>query len=152
LSRDLFAKAVVMSGGDGGGMGGSDLAAVEKIGVDFAQTKDIAPDDPDALARLRALSAEEVTDGLNMMALFRPDGGPRTFASPFVDGKLAVNAGAAYASGEFAHVPMMIGATSADMGGRTGVMVAGALSHWVWRACKAINTSTISSATCASHS
>jgi para-nitrobenzyl esterase len=126
LSRDLFTKAVVMSGGDGGGMGGSDLAAVEKIGVDFAQSKDISPDDPDALARLRGLSAEDVTDGLNMMALFSPNGGARTFASPFVDGKLAVNSGVAYDSGEFAHVPMMIGATDADMGGRTGFMIAGA--------------------------
>ncbi len=127
LAQDLFAKAVVMSGGDGGAMGGSSLASVEKIGLDFAQSKDIAPDDPDALAKLRALSAEEVTDGLNMMALFVPNR-PRTFASPFVDGKLAVGAAASYASGEFARVPLMIGATSADMGGRTGVMVGGARS------------------------
>ena len=125
LARGLFARAVVMSGGDGGAMGGNGLAAAEKIGVDFAQSKGIAPADPDALAKLRALSAEEVTDGLNMMALFGQQG-PRTFASPFVDGKLAVAAGAAYVSGQFVHVPMMIGATSADMGGRTGVMVAGA--------------------------
>ena len=125
LAKGLFAKAVVMSGGDGSAMGGSGLAAVEKIGVDFAQSKGIAPDDPQALAKLRALSAEQVTDGLNMTALFRP-GGPRTFASPFADGKLAVDAAAAYASGSFAHVPMMIGATSADIGGKTGTMVSGA--------------------------
>lgn len=125
LAKSLFAKAVVMSGGDGSAMGGSGLAAVEKMGVDFAQSKGIAPDDPQALAKLRALSAEQVTDGLNMTALFRP-GGPRTFASPFADGKLAVDAAAAYASGSFAHVPMMIGATSADIGGKTGTMVSGA--------------------------
>ena len=125
LAKGLFARAVVMSGGDGGAMGGNGLAAAEQIGLDFARSKGIAPDDPGALARLRALSAEEVTDGLNMMALFRPDG-PRTFASPFVDGKLAVGARAAYASGAFERVPMMIGATSADMGGKTGFMVAGA--------------------------
>ncbi|BBC72447.1 carboxylesterase [Altererythrobacter sp. B11] len=125
LATGLFAKAVVMSGGDGTAMSGSGLAGVEKIGLDFAQAKGIAPDDPQALAKLRALSAEEVTDGLNLMALFAPQG-PRTFASPFVDGKLAVDAGAAYASGAFPHVPMMIGATSADIGGKTGPMVAGA--------------------------
>jgi para-nitrobenzyl esterase len=125
LAKGLFAKAVVMSGGDGGAMGGDSLAAIEKIGLDFAQSKGIAPDDPNALVKLRALSAEQVTDGLNMMAMFSQQG-PRTFASPFVDGKLAVDAGAAYASGAFEHVPMMIGATSADMGGRTGFMVAGA--------------------------
>ena len=125
LAKGLFAKAVIMSGGDGGAMGGDGLAAIEKIGVDFAQSKGIAPDDPNALTKLRALSAEDVTDGLNMMAMFSQQG-PRTFASPFTDGKLAVDAGKAYASGAFEHVPMLIGATSADMGGKTGIMVAGA--------------------------
>lgn len=125
LAKGLFARAVVMSGGDGGAMGGNGLAAAEQVGVDFARSKGIAPDDPNALAKLRALSAEQVTDGLNMMALFRPSS-PRTFASPFVDGRLAVAAGDAYSSGAFARVPMMIGATSADMGGKTGFMVAGA--------------------------
>lgn len=127
LTKGLFAKAVVMSGGNGQAMGGDGLAGVEKIGVDFAQSKGIAPDDPQALAKLRALSAEDVTSGLNMMALFAPNG-PRTFASPFVDGKLAVDAGAAYRTGQFAHVPIMIGATSADIGAKTGMMVAGARS------------------------
>jgi len=127
LTKGLFEKAVVMSGGDGSSMGGDTLAAVEKIGVDFAQSKGIAPDDPQALTKLRALSADDVTDGLNMMKLFVPSG-PRTFASPFADGKLAVDAGAAYQSGNFAHVPMIIGATSADIGGKTGIMVAGARS------------------------
>ena len=125
LAKGLFARAVVMSGGDASAAGGDSLAAAEQIGIEFARSKGIAPDDPDALASLRALSAEQVTDGLNMMALFRPSG-PRTFARPFADGRLAVDASAAYASGAFASVPMMIGATSADMGGKTGFMVAGA--------------------------
>jgi para-nitrobenzyl esterase len=124
MTEGLFDRAVVMSGGDGGGMGGATLASTEEIGVNFAQKLGIA-NDAQALGRLRALSAEQVTDGLSMMALFAP-GGPRTFASPFADGKLAVDAGAAYRSGAFAHVPMMIGATSADIGGKTGPMVAGA--------------------------
>ena len=125
MTKGLFEKAVVMSGGDGGGMGGADLASVEKIGADFAKSKGIAADDPQALAKLRALSQDQVTDGLNMMAMFTAKG-PPTFASPFADGKLAVDAGAAYRSGNFAHVPIMIGATSADMGGKTGMMIAGA--------------------------
>jgi para-nitrobenzyl esterase len=114
-----------MSGGDGGGMGDSNLASTEAIGVRFAEKFGIGRDDPDALQKLRALTAEQVTDGLSMMALFGAPG-PRTFASPFADGKLAVDAGAAYRADTFAHVPMMIGATSADIGGRTGVMIAGA--------------------------
>jgi len=125
MAKGLFTKAVVMSGGDGNGMGADGLAQAERIGLAFAGKMGIAADDPQALAKLRALSAEQVTDGLSMMALFAP-GGERTFASPFADGKLAVDAAAAYASGNFAHVPMMIGATSADIGGPTGMMVAGA--------------------------
>jgi para-nitrobenzyl esterase len=117
---------VLMSGGDGTGEGEADLAAVEKIGIDFAAIKGISAYDPQALAKLRALSADQVTDGLNMRALFAPTPGPPTFARPFADGKLAVDVGAAYKSGDFARVPIMIGATSADIGGPTGFMIAGA--------------------------
>jgi len=126
LARGLFHRAVVMSGGNGIAMGGTDLAAIEKVCVEFAATKGIAADDPDALKKLRALSAEEITSGLNMTALFAP--GPRSFASPFVDGTIALDASDAYRTGRFAKVPMMIGATSADFGGKTGFMVAGARS------------------------
>ncbi|MXO61371.1 carboxylesterase family protein [Altererythrobacter salegens] len=128
LAKGLFAKAVVMSGGDGQGMGGNNLAGAEKIGVDFAKAKGIAEDDPDALGKLRALSADDVTDGLNLAALFAPLGAPRTFASPFADGKIAVDVAKAYADGKFDHVPMMIGATSDDIGGKTGSMIGGARS------------------------
>jgi para-nitrobenzyl esterase len=125
LTRGLFHKAVVMSGANGI-PNGADLAAVEKVCVEFVATKGIAADDPDALTKLRALSAEEVTSGLNLVALFTP--GPRTFASPFVDGNIAVDIGDAYRTGRFAKVPVMIGATSADLGGKTGFMIAGAHS------------------------
>jgi para-nitrobenzyl esterase len=124
LAQGLFHKAVVMSGGNGIAMGGADLAAIEKVGVEFAAAKGIAADDPAALAKLRALSADEITSGLNMAALFAP--GPRSFASPFVDGNVAVDAGDAFRTGKFAKVPMMIGATNADFGGKTGFMVGGA--------------------------
>ncbi len=126
LARGLFHKAVVMSGGNGIAMGGADLAVIEKVGVEFAVAKGIGADDPDALAKLRALSAEEITSGLNMTAVFAP--GPRSFSSPFVDGNVAVDAADAYRTGKFAKVPMMIGATSADFGGKTGFMIAGAHS------------------------
>ena len=127
LAKGLFARAVVMSGGAGATMSGKGLADIEQIGLAFAQSKGITVEDTQALTKLRALTAEQVTDGLNMMALFKPDAAP-TFASPFVDGKIAVDATAAYQSGRFSKVPMMIGATSADMGGKTGIMVAGARS------------------------
>lgn len=126
LTRGLFARAIVMSGGDGRNRGTDGLAGTETIGVDFAASKGIARDDPAALAKLRALSAEQVTDGLNLTALFAPKPGPKTFASPYADGVIAVDAAAAYRNGAFPKVPVMIGATDNDIGGATGYMVAGA--------------------------
>ena len=127
LARGLFSKAVVMSGGAAeSDPDGPSLANVEKTYVDFAASKGIAADDPKALDKLRALSAEEITDGLSMIALFQPKPGPRTFAGPFVDGKIIVDQAKAYSSGNFAHVPILIGATSADAGGKFGFMIAGA--------------------------
>ena len=124
-AQGLFAKAVVLSGGDGKSPDPG-LASVEQIGVNFAQAKGIAADDPQALDKLRALPAEQVVDGMNLAN--RAPQNPATYAGPFADGKVAVETGAAFAAGRFAKVPVMIGATSADIGGRTGFMVAGARS------------------------
>lgn len=124
LAQGLFQRAVVMSGGNGKNLTASTLQSVEKIGADFGQSKGVAADDPQALDKLRALSAETVTDGLNMMQLF--GSAPRTFASPFADGTVAVEPAAAFAAGRYAKVPVLIGATSADIGGPTGYMVTGA--------------------------
>ncbi|WP_137173690.1 carboxylesterase/lipase family protein [Massilia sp. HP4] len=126
LSQGLFAKAVVMSGGDGN-TAPTPLAGVEKIGQDFAAAKGIASDDPKALDKLRALPAEQVVDGMNL-ATFGQPAAAATYHGPFVDGKLAIDSGAAFAAGRMHKVPVMIGATSADIGGKTGYMVAGARS------------------------
>jgi para-nitrobenzyl esterase len=45
---------------------------------------------------------------------------------PVEEGKVVADVGKAYETGNFRQVPLMIGATSGDMGGRTGFMVAGA--------------------------
>jgi len=126
LAQGLFARAVVMSGGDGGGMsaGAGGLPAAEGNGQAFAATKGIAADDPQALTRLRALPAEDVVDGLNLASLFGAPHAP--FSMPFADGRIAVDAKAAYAAGRFAKVPVMIGATSGDFGGPQGAMIKGA--------------------------
>ena len=125
LAQGLFAKAVVLSGGDGKSADPG-LAAVEQAGVDFASAKGIAAGDPHALDKLRALPPDQVVDGMNLAN--RAPQNPATYVGPFVDGKVAVDAGAAFAAGRFAKVPVMIGATSADIGGKTGFMVAGARS------------------------
>jgi para-nitrobenzyl esterase len=122
-SQGLFQRAVAMSGGDARSEGGKTLAEVEQVGQNFARRHGIDPAAPDALQRLRALTAEQVTDGLNMQHRSQ---GPETNTGPFVDGTILVDLDEAYASGRYAKVPMMIGATSADIGGKSGFMIAGA--------------------------
>jgi para-nitrobenzyl esterase len=128
MATGLLHKAVVMSGGGGQTLGEAGRAEAERASLAFATAKGIAADDPQALARLRALPAAEIVDGLNLSSLFAPAPGPRTFAGPFVDGQVAVDPATAIRSGRFARVPVMIGATSNDIGGPTGYMVAGARS------------------------
>ncbi len=122
-SQGLFQRAVVMSGGNGRTEEAKTLAQVEQIGENFARRYNIDPKAPDALTKLRALTAEQVTDGLSMMAR---GSGPETVTGPFPDGKVLVDLDEAYKSGKFARVPVIVGATSADIGGKSGFMVAGA--------------------------
>jgi para-nitrobenzyl esterase len=124
-AQGLFARAVVLSGGDGG-PSRAGMRELEQAGVNFAARKGIAQDDSQALEKLRALPAEDIVDGMNLAQ--RPDSGSpaTTYIGPIADGRLAVDAAPAIAAGRFAKVPVMIGATSADIGGRTGFMVAGA--------------------------
>ncbi|WP_329742143.1 carboxylesterase/lipase family protein [Dyella sp. A6] len=123
-SRGLFEKAVIWSGSNG--QMHLTPAQADAAGIAFAKKMGINPDSPDALKQLRALSANQVDDGLNMMALFKRGKGPATFTMPVVDGKVNVGPWSAYQSGNFAKVPVMIGATNADMGGRDGFMIKGA--------------------------
>lgn len=125
MARGLVHRAVVMSGGNGQTGGDAGRMEAERASLAFAAAKGIAADDPQAIAKLRALPARDVVDGLNLTSISAPSG-PRTFAGPYADGKLAVDPASAYASGQFAHAPVMIGATSNDIGGPTGYMVAGA--------------------------
>ena len=124
LSQGLFQRAVVMSGGNGISEDQKSLAEIEELGVNLARRHGIDPAAPDALDKLRALSAEQVTDGLNLMN--RGGDGPPSYSGPFADGKVLVDLDEAYAADRFARVPMMIGATSADIGGKSGFMIAGA--------------------------
>lgn len=124
MTKGLFRRAVIMSGGNGRMMGPQTLPAAEQMGRTFASGKGVSQDDGAAPAALRALPAEQVIDGLNIAAMF--NGTLGTYTPPFPDGRIAVNPAAAYASGQFAHVPVMVGATSADIGGPAGTMIAGA--------------------------
>lgn len=124
MARGLFARAVIMSGGDGSSCPCT-LRDAERAGLSFAASQGIAADDPDALVSLRALDQDRVTDGLNIDTMDRQfEAG--TLIPTFTDGTIMVDLARAYAAEEFAKVPVMIGATSDDIGGPDGFMVAGA--------------------------
>jgi para-nitrobenzyl esterase len=126
LSRGLFHKAVVESGGGRDGVltgrpmradGADPLYPVsaETIGVNFARRYKIEGTDAAALAKLRALSAAEIVDGGQETA---GPGGPITYPGPILDGRLvAETAQSAYEAGRGMRVPLIIGSNSADFVG-----------------------------------
>lgn len=112
LAKGLFAKAMVMSGGGRDLMGPiRTMAEVEAIGAGFARAKGVEGSDAKALAALRALPADGVMSGLNLMSLFTA----KDFTAMFADGQIVrTSIDKAYAAGEGAPVPMVIGANDAD--------------------------------------
>lgn len=124
-AKGLFRAAVVQSGGDASSNGAS-IATAQAAAERFAQAKGIASGDPQAAAKLRALTGEQVIDRLNLAKLGAQQGEGRTYSGPVPDGRTFVDSLDAYRAGRFAHVPVMIGATSNDIGGPTGYMIGGA--------------------------
>ncbi|WP_197748272.1 carboxylesterase/lipase family protein [Mycolicibacterium sediminis] len=124
LAQGLMQRAIIMSGGDGTQLEPTTIGDAERLGLNFAETQGISSQDPEALTKLRDVSAERIRGDLSMERLF--DESPRDFASPFVDGTVIVDQRAAYRAGAFTRVPVMIGATKDDLGGRDGFMIAGA--------------------------
>jgi para-nitrobenzyl esterase len=118
LATGLVHKAIVQSGGGrpglvGGRKMGSGPNSAESSGVDFAKQMGIAGEGADALAKLRALSAEDVAKGLNMASM----GAPGYVGGPVEDGQVVLGAPTdLYAAGKGARVPVMIGATNMDIG------------------------------------
>ncbi|WP_321477544.1 carboxylesterase family protein [uncultured Paludibaculum sp.] len=127
LTVGLFHKAVIESGGGRSMLlgvryvdrpGPTGTPSGESVGLAFAKANNIEGSDAAALAALRGLPAERVVAGLNMASMNTP-----TYAGPMVDGKVVVESpGDAYAAGHGMKIPIMVGATSADIGfprGRT---------------------------------
>lgn len=121
LAKGLFHKAIIQSGGGRTSIGGgrylqspssSGLPSAEDVGMAFAAKNQISGTDEKALAALRALPAETVTDGLNMMTMNDP-----TYSGPFIDGKLVTaEPQDIYRTGEGMNVPLLVGATDMDIG------------------------------------
>jgi len=125
-AKGLFHKVVSHSGGGRDGvLTGRPInkenaspfypVSAETIGINFARKHGIEATDAAALAKLRALSVEEIVDGGQEND---GQGGPRIYSGPILDGKLVVEtAESAYKAGRQARVPLMIGNNSAEIGG-----------------------------------
>ena len=123
LSRGLFHKAIIESGGgrDGTSTGrpmradNADPhypASAETIGITFARKHGVEGDGPEALARLRGLSAEEVLDGGEIN---NGRGGPLTWAGPVLDGRvISRTAEKVYDAGGQMRVPVLVGSNNAE--------------------------------------
>jgi para-nitrobenzyl esterase len=121
LARGLFHKAIVESGGSRDsvltarpmskdGIDTNDPVSAETIGINFAKSMGIEGVDQAALARLRALSADEVLHGASST--------PSYETTPILDGKLVTEtAETAYKAHRQPRVPIMLGSNSADTAG-----------------------------------
>jgi para-nitrobenzyl esterase len=114
----LFNKAIVQSGGGRPGIfrdrqlkGGAQSA--EALGVAFARKEGTEGEGAEALRKLRELPADELAKNLNLASM----GDPTYVGGPVVDGQIITgNPSQLYAAGKGARVPMMVGATSQDIG------------------------------------
>lgn len=120
LAQGLFHKAIVQSGGGRTAAisprairGTPDSA--EAIGLAFAKKFGIEGEGAAALAKLRALPAAELAKNLNLMTMMIGD--PTYIGGPVQDGQIIVGSPSEqFAAGKGARVPLMIGATSMDIG------------------------------------
>jgi para-nitrobenzyl esterase len=121
LTTGLFRGSIVQSGGGRTGLASPGLKqrrngqpSAEEVGVAFATSKGITGDGPEALKQLRALPPESIVDGLSMATLFTARS---TFSGPMIDGMIVIDEPQTlYQAGKYQHVPIMVGANSADMG------------------------------------
>ena len=126
LARGLFHKAIVESGGSRDsvltarplskdGVDPNYPVSAETIGLQFAHSIGIEGTDQAALAKLRALSAEEVLHGAPAQA---GSSAPSYETTPILDGKLITEtAETAYKGRRQPRVPIMLGSNSADTAG-----------------------------------
>jgi len=118
MARGLFHKAIVQSGGSRDsvltarpmredGVDPNYPVSAETIGIEFARSSGIEGADQAALARLRALSSEEV---LRVRQSYE--------TTPVLDGKLILEtAETAYKAKRQPRVPIIVGSNSADTAG-----------------------------------
>ena len=126
MARGLFQKAIVESGGSrdsvltarplrADGVDPNYPVSAETIGITFAKSMGIDATDQPALARLRALSADEVLRG----APPQPGANAPSYeTTPMLDGKLITEtAETAYKAGRQPRVPLLLGSNMGDTAG-----------------------------------
>jgi len=125
-AKGLFHKVISESGGGRDGvLTGRPMrqenadplypVSAETIGINFAKRHGIEGTDAAALAKLRALSVEQIVDGGQET---NGQGGPRTYSGPIFDGKMVVEtAESAYKAGRQPGIPIIIGNCSGEIGG-----------------------------------
>ncbi len=126
MARGLFHKAIAESGGSRDsvltarpmredGVDPNYPVSAETIGINFARSMGIEGTDDAALARLRALSAEQVLRGAPAPA---GANAPPIETTPILDGKLVTEtAETAYKAHRQPRVPLLLGSNSADTAG-----------------------------------
>jgi para-nitrobenzyl esterase len=126
MARGLFHKAIVESGGSRDsvltarpmskdGVDPNYPVSAETIGINFAHSMGIEGTDQAALAKLRALSAEEVLRGAQAQS---GTSVPSYETTPILDGKLVTEtAETAYKAHRQPRVPLLLGSNSADTAG-----------------------------------
>ena len=122
MSRGLFQKAIIESGGGRTGLipmhrihdPAPDLPSAEAVGVAFAKEAGITGEDEAALAALRNLPAERVVNGLNMASMGVQG---QTYSGPMLDGQILTETPeAALIAGHESKMPVIAGANSSDIG------------------------------------
>ena len=136
LAKGLFQQAIVMSGGGRAAMSNRPLdgnavseGTAEDMGVAFARSVDVEGTDARALARLRALPAARLLNGLSpdnlkingdIRSTDRINAGT-SVGGPIIDGRIKLSVvDQAIQRGQAARISVMIGATSGDLGVPTG--------------------------------
>jgi para-nitrobenzyl esterase len=124
LAKGLFQQVILQSSGSRTYFEGMSRLSesvtghpsAEKLGVNFAVSQGIAGEDTAALAKLRALTADQVATGLDKKCFGSP-AVMATYSQPMIDGIVVVeDARAAMLAGHSARVAVISGATSADLG------------------------------------
>jgi para-nitrobenzyl esterase len=124
LAKGLFHKAICESGGGRSrgpismrhitepGEGGRPSA--EAVGKAFAEKAGIKGDGADVLAALRALPADKIVNGMNLINMGQQTD---TYSGPMVDGQVVPEeAEPAFRAGRQAKIPYMIGANDREFG------------------------------------